>query len=248
MSSKISIGLVVYNGADQIKNLLDSIVSQQYRNFELIIVDGNSNDGTQDVVKAYSNVVSVFVSENDRGVYDAMNKVCSLATGDWLIFLGCDDVLLCDLGFIAETLVQPDTLYYGNVILKSRGEVYGGKYSRIRLMQNNICHQAIFYPKCVYKKYLYDLKYPWLADYDLNLRLVRDRIPMIHFGITVSIFNDQGRSSSGDKLFSRRKFGIIYSYFGLGYSLIYLTLYCVRTLIPASIKNRVRRYIVGAKI
>lgn len=246
MTPKISIGVVVYNGADQIKTLLDSIVSQQYKNFELIIVDGHSSDGTQDIVKAYlQHVVSVFVSEKDSGIYDAMNKVCSLAVGDWLIFLGCDDVLRGDLGVIAETLVQADAVYYGNMILKSRGEIYGGRYSKIRLMQNNICHQAIFYPRCIYKKYSYDLNYPWLADYELNLKLARDGIPMIHFGITVSIFNDLGRSSSGDELFSRKKLGIIYSYFGLGYSIIYLILKFSRTSIPVSMKNRVRRYFSG---
>lgn len=84
---KISIGLVVYNGAEHIRCALDSIVRQSYKNIELIVVDGGSTDGTQDVLNEYAEHISVLVSEPDKGIYDAMNKVNSLATGDWLFFL-----------------------------------------------------------------------------------------------------------------------------------------------------------------
>jgi len=84
-SPKISIGIVVYNGIEYIRRALGSVVGQPYRNIELIVVDGGSTDGTLSVLNEYSKDISVLVSEPDKGIYDAMNKVCSLATGDWLI-------------------------------------------------------------------------------------------------------------------------------------------------------------------
>ena len=113
---KISVGLVVYNGVEHIRSALDSIVRQSYKNIELIVVDGGSTDGTLDVLHEYAEHISVLVSEPDKGIYDAMNKVCSLATGDWLIFLGCDDNLFDTLGNVAELMTDPDTVYHGDVI------------------------------------------------------------------------------------------------------------------------------------
>jgi glycosyltransferase involved in cell wall biosynthesis len=220
MPPKISIGLVVYNGAEHIRGALDSIVSQSYRNIELVIVDGDSTDGTKNILNEYAEHISVMVSELDKGIYDAMNKVCSLATGDWLIFLGCDDVLLDTLGNISQLMTDPDSVYYGDVIFSSSGEIYGGKYSKYRLAQINICHQAIFYPRSVYKKYSYSLDYRWLADYVYNLKLMGNAIPFTYSGVVVSIYNEKGGSSPGDPEFEKRKISLIRSSLGTWYALI----------------------------
>jgi glycosyltransferase involved in cell wall biosynthesis len=216
---KISIGLVVYNGAGHIKGALDSIVRQTYKNIELVVVDGGSIDGTQNILSEYAEHISVMVSEPDKGIYDAMNKVCSLATGDWLIFLGCDDVLLDTIGNIADLLTDPDSVYYGDVILSSSGKFYGGKFSKYRLAQVNFCHQAMFYPRSVYKKYSYSLHYRWLSDYVYNLKLSGDAVPFAYAGVVVSIYNDQGGSSQGDAEFEKGKIRLIRSSLGAKYAL-----------------------------
>lgn len=218
--TKISVGIVVYNGIEHIRSALDSIVRQTYKNIELVVVDGGSEDGTQIVLNEYAQHISVLVCEPDKGIYDAMNKVCSLATGEWLIFLGCDDVLLDVLDRFAALLRHSDTVYYGDVIKRSSGKVYGGKFSKYRLMQYNICHQALFYPKSVYKKYSYGLDYRWLADYAYNLKLMGEGVPFVHTGVVVSIFNDEGRSASGDAEFSRDKLKLIRASLGNTYALI----------------------------
>lgn len=217
---KISVGIVVYNGIEHIRSALDSIVRQTYKNIELVVVDGGSEDGTQNVLNEYAQHISVLACEPDEGIYDAMNKVCSLATGDWLIFLGCDDVLLDTFSRIAVLLSQPDTVYYGDVIKRSSGNIYGGKFSKYRLMRYNICHQALFYPKSVYKKYSYSLDYRWLADYAYNLKLVSDAVPFVYAGVVVSIYNDEGGSASGDADFTRDQLKLIRASFGNTYALI----------------------------
>ena len=219
---KISVGVVVFNGVGQIRSALDSIVKQSYRNIELIVVDGDSKDGTQNVLSEYAEHISVLVSEPDKGIYDAMNKVCSLATGEWLIFLGCDVELLDALGNIAEQMTNPDSAYYGDVIFRSSGEIYGGKFSKYRLAQMNVCHQAMFYPRSVYKNYAYSLDYRWLADYAYNIKLVGAGVPFIFLGEIVSVYNDKGGSSLGDALFEQRKLSLIRSSLGARYALFEL--------------------------
>lgn len=213
-SPRISIGLVVFNGIEHIRVALDNIVRQSYRNIELIVVDGGSTDGTKNVLDEYAEHIAVLISEPDKGIYDAMNKVCSLATGDWLIFLGCDDVLLDTVCNMAVQLNDPVAVYYGDVILSSTGKIYGGEFSKYRLMKQNICHQALFYPRDVYMKYSYNLNYKWLADHAYNLKLLGDRVPFVYTGVVVSLFNDKGLSSHGDADFSRDKKKLIRAAFG----------------------------------
>jgi len=216
----ISVGMVVYNGIDHIRSALDSIVKQTYKNVELVVVDGGSEDGTKNVLNEYAQHISVLACEPDKGIYDAMNKVCSLATGDWLIFLGCDDALLDTLGNVAEKMSDPDSVYYGNVVLRSSGKIYGGKFSKHRLARMNICHQAAFYPRSVYKKYSYSLEYKWLADYAYNINLFGDGIPFGYVSEIVSIYNDKGGSSLGDAEFEKNKLNLIRSSLGTPYALM----------------------------
>ena len=216
----ISVGIVVYNGIEHIRSALDSIVRQSYKNIELIVVDGDSKDGTKNVLSEYAEHISVLVSEPDKGIYDAMNKVCSLATGDWLIFLGCDDVLLDVLGNVAEHMSDPDSVYYGDAVLRSSGNIYGGKFSKHRLARMNFCHQAVFYPRSVYGKYSYSLEYRWLADYAYNIKLVGDGIPFSYAAEVISVFNDKGGSSLGDAEFEKNKLDLIRSSLGAPYVLL----------------------------
>jgi glycosyltransferase involved in cell wall biosynthesis len=218
--TKISVGLVVYNGIEHIRSALDSIVKQTYKNIELLVIDGGSEDGTQDVLNEYAQHISVLVIEPDKGIYDAMNKVCSLATGNWIIFIGCDDVLLDALGNIVEKMSDPDYVYYGDVVLRSSGNIFGGKFPKHRLARMNLCHQAVFYPRSVYKKYSYSLEYRWLADYAYNIKLVGDRIPFGYVAEVVSVYNDKGGSSRGDAEFEKIKLDLIRASLGTTYALL----------------------------
>lgn len=217
---KISIGLVVYNGAEHIRGALDSIVRLPYKNIELIVVDGGSQDGTQNILQEYSEHIAVLISEPDKGIFDAMNKVGSVASGDWLIFLGCDDMLLDTFGNIAKQMSDPHTVYYGDVIIRSSGNNFGGVFSKFRLMRENLCHQSIFYPRAVYQNYAYSLNYQLWADYYYNLVLMGSGFQFVYTGVVVSIFNDKGRSSSGDADFKRDRMKLIAAVFGRVYAMM----------------------------
>lgn len=88
----VSVVTVVFNGAGEIARTIDSVRGQTYPSIEYVIVDGNSSDGTQEIVQRYGAEVDHFISEPDRGVYDAMNKAVALARGEFILFMNCGDV------------------------------------------------------------------------------------------------------------------------------------------------------------
>ena len=89
---KISIITSVYNNKETIKDAINSVLNQTYKNIEYIIVDGESSDSTVEVVQSYGDRITTFVSESDKGIYDGLNKGVSLATGDVICFLHSDDL------------------------------------------------------------------------------------------------------------------------------------------------------------
>ncbi len=217
---RISVCIVVFNGRAHISNALDSVLNQKYGHVELLVVDGGSTDGTLDVLDQYADRISKVVSEPDSGIYDAMNKACAMAQGDWLVFLGCDDVLLDSLASVAQKLENRDSVYYGNVIWRSTGRVYGGAFSKYRLMQSNICHQSIFYPRRVYQTTAYKPKYRYLADYEYNIRLIGRGVNFEFVDIDIANFNDAGSSKVGDPEFERDKVRLIRENFGCFWSIL----------------------------
>jgi len=87
----ISIVTVVYNGAKHLEQTILSVLKQSYPNVEYLIIDGGSTDGTLEIIRQYEEAIDYWISETDKGIYDAMNKGISLASGDYIVFLNADD-------------------------------------------------------------------------------------------------------------------------------------------------------------
>lgn len=87
----VSVVTVVFNGRDSIVGTMDSVLAQDYPHIEYVVIDGDSTDGTRDIVGRYRDRLALFVSEKDQGVYDAMNKAISQATGEFILFMNCGD-------------------------------------------------------------------------------------------------------------------------------------------------------------
>jgi glycosyltransferase involved in cell wall biosynthesis len=107
---KISIITVCYNAEKQLKKTIDSVINQTYKNIEFIIIDGASSDNSLELLKTYSSSINFWVSEPDHGIYDAMNKGLSVATGDYVQFLNAGDYF-CDETSLEAIIEQAKTHY-----------------------------------------------------------------------------------------------------------------------------------------
>lgn len=208
----VSIITVVLNGAGTLDQAIKSVVKQGFKDFEYIIVDGGSADGSIEIIKKYDSQLTCWTSEPDKGIYDAMNKGVALSKGKWVYFLGSDDQLLDGFATAANCLKDAKTLYYGNVYRPVIDRIYDGQFSAYKLACRNICHQSIFYPRAVWARYSYNLKYPVFADYDLNLRcFADDHINFEYIPVTIAVFSDAGGISrtQADSAFEKDKFTLI---------------------------------------
>ena len=216
----ITVGIVTFNAAAFLERALASVLGHKSPSLELVVIDGASVDGTVKILEHHDSHIDHWQSEPDMGIYDAMNKVLQIATGDWLLFLGADDEMLISTDDVLRRFVHADAVYYGNVQIQGTGVISGGQFSRYRLMQENICHQAIFYPRSAYKAKAYDTRSGMMADHRYNIELKGSGVPFIHLDETVSRFNDTGRSSAKDLSFEETKLAAIRKSFGLSMYLI----------------------------
>lgn len=97
MRKLISIIIATYNAGSTLESCLKSIIAQKNDLIELLIIDGKSSDNTLKIVNAYRNQIDIFISEKDKGIYDAWNKGIVLANGQWIMFIGADDILYSDV-------------------------------------------------------------------------------------------------------------------------------------------------------
>jgi len=225
---KITVASVVLNAKDNIEKTILSIINQTYSNIEYIIIDGESTDGTIDILKQYEDKIAKLLIEKDKGLYDAMNKALELATGDYLIFMNCGDTFVTPyvIEGVVNSINHNNAIYYGDVIMLNtidkKAFFFGGKFGKHRLCFKNICHQAIFYPKGVYKTYKYNLTYKIFADYMYNISLKAENFRFIYLKTIISFFGLGGLSDGGDEQLAKNKGKIILNKFGLYYYIFYV--------------------------
>ncbi|QEH39758.1 glycosyltransferase family 2 protein [Chitinophaga sp. XS-30] len=216
MEPLISIITVVYNAAETLEETIKSVITQKYQRLEYIIIDGGSTDGTLDIIKEYEDNLTKWISEKDKGIYDAMNKALQLVTGDRVYFLGADDTLRENiLHNISDYLKDDKKVYYANVWYIHRKITYDGKFSKFKFALRNISHQAIFYPATAFKNQEFELRYKYLADYVFNLKLFGSgKFEWEYIPLTVANYNDGGSSGSNpDNQFDADRFTLLQSAF-----------------------------------
>ena len=220
----VSVITVVLNGHKYLEQTIQSVLNQTYDNVEYIIIDGGSTDGTLDIIRKYEHAVDYWVSEPDKGLYDAMNKAIMLSAGKFLYFLGADDSLFNVLDKISDALTDDFKICYGNV-RKRNNTIYDGKFNLYKIFKRNICQQALFYPRNVLIfKGNFNVRYDTAADYELNLRCWADKkIVFEYWPLLIADYGDGGVSSQiKDKKFEKDKAMIIKNNFGAKYHLLFI--------------------------
>jgi len=209
-----SIIIPSYNAAETIKVCLDSILSQTYSSYEILVIDGLSKDDTVSIInhtaKYHKNIR--LISEHDKGIYDAMNKGIKMAKGKWLYFMGSDDSfystdVLQNVHASLECNKDLDVVY-GNVFSERFNGVYNGIFYDEKLYYENICHQSIFFHNSVFRQVgNFNLNYKAHADWEHNMKwFLSSKINKKYIDLIVANYSDGGFSSQhGDSQFEKDK-------------------------------------------
>lgn len=208
MPTIISIIIVVYNAAKTLQTAMNSVLQQTYKNIELVIIDGGSVDGTLDILKKNPNENIKWISEPDKGIYDAMNKGIRISSGEWLYFMGADDELFDNKIFeniFKESDLKDIEFLYGNVKRGDNKKPYDGEFNYTKLLKKNISHQSILYNKNIFEKNgSYNVRYKTHADWDLNLRCFENKsISIKYIDKIIARFGTGGLSVNYDIPFLR---------------------------------------------
>ena len=172
MIPKFSIITVTYNAEDSIEGTIESVISQSFKSFEYIIIDGASTDNTYELLNNYKKQIDLIVSEKDKGLYDAMNKGIHLAKGEFLLFLNAGDRFINNtvLNKVDSAITLKTRLVSADFMnVKEVGDVNGyyieTKACTIKNLRKDFsaCHQTVFIHRSVVSDY--DLSYKILADY-----------------------------------------------------------------------------------
>ena len=196
---KLSIITVTLNNKDGLKKTLDSIQNQIFKDYEVIVIDGKSTDGTIDYLKKFSDIF--YLSEKDSGIYNAMNKGISYAKGEYINFLNSGDSYFSESTLLNIFNMNPsEDLLYGDAIISG----VENKIKTIKpldllfLRDDTICHQSQFIKTDLIKKYNgFNEKFRIGADHDLLVRLVvKHNHNFQYFPIPIVIYDDTGFSST----------------------------------------------------
>lgn len=194
---KISIVTVVYNACDLLERTIKSVISQTYSNIEYVIIDGGSTDPSVEIIKKYEKNIDKWVSEPDKGIYDAMNKGLLSINGDYVQFLNAGDYFVeaQSLERVFSNIQKPYHVVYGDILLV---DVTGNtrhhkaiEFTKENLLQKGtgvLCHQAMFVRRDIAA--FYDIKYRYkgelnwyfdICDKIYNLEYYHVNVPVVYY-------------------------------------------------------------------
>lgn len=248
--NKITIVTISLNTVKDIENTILSVINQTYPHVEYIVIDGKSNDGTIDIIKKYNEKISYWLSEPDKGIYDAMNKGIKAATGEWILFMNSGDTFHNEyvIEHIFSQSYNDDVgVIWGNADLYREGK-YVTKYKNRPFYKHlstafrgvGICHQSTFVRTTLAKQLMFDTSYKICADFNMMYLIYKQGYIFIHNPITISHFDLSGISSTNaSKIFIHETKRVINN----KYNHLY---YCIYIYIYSRIK-RFAKYLLGRK-
>ena len=201
-SIKFSVVIATYNSEKTLRQTLNSLRHQSYRNIEVIVIDGLSKDNTLKIIKEYNDVITKFISEKDTGIYNAFNKGIDLATGDFICFIGSDDCYCNydvfntinrvignkDIDILSAPVIGVDEENHSEYILKNTRK-------KVKILSGCMLpHQGLIVKLSIMKKYLFDESYKILGDYKFLLSYIVDGGEISYIDIPIVYFSTGGIS------------------------------------------------------
>jgi glycosyltransferase involved in cell wall biosynthesis len=210
---KISIITVTFNCEKTIDETVLNVLSQNYSNIEYIVVDGESDDKTYDILLKYKSRFSYLIREKDMGIFDAMNKALKYASGDYAIFINSGDSFVNNhvISDIFSKYDGDDDLIYGDdyvldrygYLLRKAKDIYSSNPSKKDLVfkSQGFCHQALFTKLSILKQLGFDLKYPLGADYDTTAKVFsQGNHKILYVGFPIAVFDNRYGGASHNRV------------------------------------------------
>lgn len=223
INPKLSVITIVYNNVKDIERTMRSVLDQTYTNIEYIVIDGASNDGTVALIQKYEDRLAQFVSEQDQGIYDAMNKGLALATGDYVLFMNSGDEIYAPETVADVFAAAPSgDIYYGET------EMYDGNWHSLGQRRHsapenfdwhsfkygmNVSHQAIYIKRSLTTPY--DLQYKYSSDIDWIIKAAKKSSNIVNTHIYVAKYLVGGMSKQKHLESLKERFKILTKYYGL---------------------------------
>jgi glycosyltransferase involved in cell wall biosynthesis len=235
---KISIITVVYNGKEYLEETIKSVIDQDFKDFEYIVVDGKSTDGTVDVIKKHEKYIDKWVSEKDRGIYDAMNKGSKSARGEYLYFLNAGDYF-CDKNVLKKINQHLKyDLVVGSIVRKypNYDFIHSLNNESIKNIKHGKMppHQGSFIKKDVFDKLKgYNIEYKSSGDLDFFCKFYKNNNSYIVIDKNIA-FMPSGGMSSNKNISVNESYQIIKKHFGLLYAYLY---YLNKMIIEQGVKK-----------
>lgn len=241
----VSIITICYNNAEGLKKTINSVISQTYTNIEYIVIDGGSKDNTLDIIKQNENHISYWVSEPDKGIYDAMNKGIKAATGEWVIMMNSGDIFANEnvlKSIFSKEIPDTKTFLYSDIYCPNeKGEPI---LRRMSFDDGILIHQSTIYRRKLHNEHGFyiNAKPIIISDYIFFYSIPNDEVMKVE--VPIAYFEGGGISSQGnwalqqiyclDVVFRRRSFnGMILAYYWK----------MVKAIIPISWKDRIKSWI-----
>ena len=204
-----SIISINYNKKSGLEATIKSVVSQSCNDYEYIIIDGGSSDGSVELIQQYANHIAYWVSEPDNGIYHAMNKGILKATGDYLLFMNSgdcfydQDVLKDVLPYLAADIVHGRLFYDSG---RERSVYLHGEPDMQHFLDNTLNHQSSFIARKLFADTLYDEHYKIVSDWKFFIeKLVLQTCSFVSIPVKVGIFEEGGLSESDHALDARER-------------------------------------------
>ena len=208
---KLSIITVNLNNRDGLQKTIDSVVSQTFKDFEWIVIDGGSTDGSKELLEQYADHFAYWVSEPDKGIYNAMNKGIKVAKGEYLQFLNSGD-WLCDETVLEQCFsynISADIVYGNLFFVNSDGQKIKSNYPELLtfkyLFRHSIGHNASFIKRELFQKEQYDESKKIVSDWSFYLKRLLDGKQFEFIDEIITCYDTTGISSTNEELLSRER-------------------------------------------
>lgn len=258
MKPLFSILVVCLNPGDKLKNTLQSILKQTFTDYEVIVKDGGSKDGSLDCIGELADCRIKQVCKKDTGIYDAMNQAVLEASGQYAYYLNCGDFFYDEnvLAKMEKLICQNPAkhgIYYGNIFERLTGqEIYSNpKLDAFGCYRNVPCHQACFYDRELLALHPFDTKYLVRADYEQFLwcfftKTLEEPVKFLYQDILIADYEGGGFSETKEnrKLSAKEHREIVYQYMSRGQVLKYRAVMWI-TLAPLRTKIAQNKWTAG---